>query len=79
MRTTLDIEEDVLQAAKELAQLEGSTAGRILSLLARRGLTVPKQKALNSPVIRVGVPLVRSRGEVVTLDRVRQLMDHEGI
>jgi hypothetical protein len=79
MRTTLDIEEDVLQAAKELAQLEGSTAGRILSLLARRGLTVPKQKPTNFPASREGVPLVRSRGEVVTLARVRQLMDEEGV
>jgi hypothetical protein len=29
MRTTLDIEDDALQAAKELAEREGSTAGRI--------------------------------------------------
>jgi hypothetical protein len=28
MRTTLDIEDDVLQAAKELAQREGRTAGQ---------------------------------------------------
>lgn len=31
MRTTLDIEDDVLRAAKELAQQEGSTAGRVIS------------------------------------------------
>jgi len=79
MRTTLDIEEDVLQAAKELAQREGSTAGHILSLLARRGLTVPEQDSKKSPAIRGGVPLLQSRGEVVTLDRVSKLMDQEGI
>jgi hypothetical protein len=30
MRTTLDIDDDILQAAKELAQRERKTAGRIL-------------------------------------------------
>ena len=79
MRTTLDIEEDVLQAARELAQREGSTAGRILSLLARRGLTMPVQEIKTVPVIRGGVPLLRSRGEVVTLEHARKLMDQEGI
>jgi hypothetical protein len=79
MRTTLDIEEDVLLAAKELAEREGSTAGRIISLLARRGLSNPMSKHTKTPVIRGGVPLVRSRGEVVTTDRIRKLMDQEGI
>ncbi len=66
-------------AAKELAEREGSTAGRIISLLARRGLSNPKSKLKKNPVIRGGVPLVRSRGEVVTTDRIRKLMDQEGI
>jgi hypothetical protein len=42
MRTTLDIDDDVLQVAKELARRERKTAGRILSELARRGLTGAK-------------------------------------
>lgn len=79
MRTTLDIEEDVLQAAKEIAQREGSTAGGILSMLARRGLTIPAQKTKKLPVIRGGVPLLQSRDEVVSLERVGKLMDQEGI
>ena len=79
MRTTLDIEDDVLQAAKELAQREGSTAGHIISLLARRGLSVPEDIPRKVPVIRGGVPLLKSRGELVTLDRMRKLMDQEGI
>jgi hypothetical protein len=43
MRTTLDIDDDILQAAKELAKVEGKTAGQVLSELARRGLTQPAQ------------------------------------
>ena len=36
MRTTLDIEDDVLLAAKELARRSGSSAGQVLSRLARQ-------------------------------------------
>ncbi len=43
MRTTLDIDDDVLQAAKELARAEGKTAGQVLSELARRALTAPSR------------------------------------
>lgn len=79
MRTTLDIEEDVLQAAKELAEREGTTAGKVISALARRGLTTSGKKTKPLPATRGGVPLLPSRGEVVTLEHVRKLMDEEGI
>ncbi len=38
MRTTLDIDDDVLQAAKELGEFYGKTAGQMRSDLARKGL-----------------------------------------
>jgi hypothetical protein len=79
MRTTLDIEDDVLQAAKELAQREGGTAGKVISNLARRGLTNPSAKQKKSSGTRGGVPLLASRGEVVTLERIQNLMDQEGV
>jgi hypothetical protein len=41
MRTTLDIDDDVLAAAKDLARAEGRSMGQIISDLARRGLTQP--------------------------------------
>jgi hypothetical protein len=78
VRTTLDIEPDVLQAAKEIAAREGQTAGRVLSELARRGLKFHSGPTAEV-VSRGGVPLIPSRGEVVTLEKVRQLMDAEGI
>ncbi|HEY3762461.1 MAG TPA: hypothetical protein VGN23_12005 [Verrucomicrobiae bacterium] len=79
MRTTLDIEDDVLQAAKELAQRENSTAGQIISTLARRGLANPSHSPKKSSAVRGGVPLLASRGEVVTLQHIQNLMDQEGI
>ena len=39
MRTTLDIENDILFAAKDLAKREKKTIGQMISDLARRGLT----------------------------------------
>jgi len=49
MRTTLDIEDDVLQAAKELSRRDGGTAGQIISTLARRGLAGSPTKSKNLP------------------------------
>ena len=79
MRTTLDIEDDVLQAAKELAQREGSTAGQVLSHLARRVLNIPATQRAKTPRVRNGVPLLPSRGEVITVEHIQQLQDQEGI
>jgi hypothetical protein len=79
MRTTLDIEDDVLQAAKELAQRENSTAGQVISALARRGLSNPARSPKKSSTTRGGVPLLASRGEVVTLEHIQNLMDQEGV
>jgi hypothetical protein len=39
MRTTLDIADDVLQAAKERARREGRSVGSVISDLARLALT----------------------------------------
>ena len=69
----------MLQAARELAQREGSTAGRVISDLARRGLTGTAFPSKHKTVIRGGVPLLPSRGEIVTLEKVARMMDEEGL
>ena len=79
MRTTLDIEDDVLQAVKELARRDGGTAGQVISVLARRGLAVSSAKPKAVPSSRSGVPVLPSRNELVTLERVQTLMDQEGV
>lgn len=78
MRTTLDIEIDVLQAAKEIAARDGRTAGQVLSELARRGLKRLEPES-RSMATRGGVPLLPSRGDLITLDHVQTLMDSEGV
>lgn len=73
MRTTLDIDEDVLQAAKELAASRRTTTGRVLSELARAALA-PRRP---SPQLRHGVPVLPPReGEgPVTAEVVNRLRD----
>jgi hypothetical protein len=44
MRTTLDIDDDVLLAAKELAAIRRTTAGQVISDLARQALTGPPRQ-----------------------------------
>jgi hypothetical protein len=78
VRTTLDIEDDILQAAREMAEQQGSTAGRVLSALARRGLYSQPARG-KAPKTRGGVPILPSRGDVITLEKVKGLMDEEGI
>ena len=57
VRTTLDIADDVLQAAKELAAARGETTGEVVSALARKGLSGPEPPAR----VRNGVPLLPRR------------------
>ena len=54
MRTTLEIDDDVVVAAKELAIGERRSLGSVISQLARRGLTPAQVEAEDGlPVIRV--------------------------
>ena len=84
MRTTLDIDDDVLQAAKELAERESKTAGQVLSDLARRGILCrnshEEDKGDEPFVIKNGLPVLRSRGRIVTnemVKRIQQEIDEE--
>lgn len=73
MRTTVAIDDDVLMAAKNLAQLERRTVGEVLSALARQGL---RREAPAAP-LRNGVRLLPLRADAapVTMELVNQLRD----
>jgi hypothetical protein len=73
VRTTLDIDDDVLQAAKELAANRRKTTGEVISELARQALE-PKGRQS----VRNGVRLLarRKRGSrKPTMDLVNRLRD----
>ena len=76
MRTTLDIDDDILQAAKERARAEGKTAGQVVSELIRQALTQPKGRLdMSSVEIVDGIPVLPSRGGIVTHEQVQRLIE----
>jgi hypothetical protein len=78
MRTTLDIADDVLQAAKERARREKKTAGQIISELARSALTAPADLArTGAPKARHGFRPFPSRGRIVTNDLIDKLREDD--
>jgi len=82
MRTTIDIEDDVLMAAKELARLQNVSAGYIVSKLMREALAghYSQEPSGQSGARSVGgFRPFPSRGVVVTNDLVNNLRDQEGV
>lgn len=81
MRTTLNITEDALLAARHVAQRERVSLGEAVSALIRRGATQGSAAAsrwTHEP-LRGRFALLSARGEVVTSQQVRDLMEREGI
>ena len=72
MRTTLDIDDDVLMAVKDLSRHRRATIGSLVSDLVRKALVPP-----TADIERDGVPLFPSRtdGEIVSLELVNRLRD----
>ena len=75
MRTTIQIEDDVLDAARNLALMDGKSIGQVISELARRGLKPAcgydtrdgfpmVQVAEDAPVISEGVVRAALEDEV---------------
>lgn len=83
MRTTLDIDDDVLNATKELARREHLPAGQIVSRLLRGVLTgqfrdMPASGGSTGAAV-AGFRPFGPRGTIVTNDQVNALRDQEGI
>ena len=79
MRTTLDIDDDVLQAAKELARTEKKTAGKVLSELVRKGLAAPADQGVMTTAsgleTKNGWYLLPRRGVIVTNEMVERILE----
>ena len=84
MRTTLDIADDVLFAAREIARRERKSLGQTISELARRAFaqvdTAPAGAAqVAEPLAVYGIRPLPSRGGVVSNAWIARLRDEEGI
>jgi hypothetical protein len=75
MRTTLDIDDDVLAAAKERAAAQNSTAGKVISDLARQALT--RRVEVDRLPVRNGFPTLPKRGGIVTPEHIERLAEDE--
>jgi hypothetical protein len=75
MRTTVDLDEDILRTAKQLARENEQSLGRVLSDLVRKGLTPPPRKFK----YRNGVPLLPSRpgAPPITSELVKELLERD--
>lgn len=82
MRTTLEIDDDLLAAAKELSRQQGRTAGAVISALLRQALTgmppggdaTNARRSRQAPALGGFRPFV-SRGMPVTNDAIDALRD----
>lgn len=73
MRTTLSLDDDVVAAARELADAQQRSLGSVISELARRGLTPAKVDASGTlPVIRVPAGTAP-----ITPEMVRRALDED--
>ena len=89
MRTTLDINDDVLFAAKEMARREKKSLGQVISDLARRAFATappsPTDTEAQAPskvserLATYGVHPLPKRGGVVSNELIDRLRDAEGI
>ena len=75
MRTTLDLSQDVLLAAKEMAAREKVSMGEIISQLARKSLRTSDEP--QSRGFRNGFPMLSATGKVITSEFIKALMDDE--
>lgn len=90
MRTTLDIADDVLFAAKEMAKRQKKPLGTVISELARRAFATTSGVAGTpvspEPSLRVeqqlaayGITPLPSRGAIVSNELIDRLRDAEGV
>jgi hypothetical protein len=76
MRTTLDIDEDVLEAAEELAERQNKTSGQVISELVRRGVLCTNTHSDKKPLPRIDrlvtIALVKRIQEEIDEEEVRR-------
>lgn len=80
MRTTLDIDQDILSAVKARARLERRSAGAVLSELARQALSGAAAPQPGSDADAFfGFRPLRADGRVVSEETVERLRDALGV
>jgi hypothetical protein len=76
MRTTLDIDDDVLTAAEQLAKALNSTVGQVISDLARQALTRSPIRG-EEPRDRNGFRILPATGQIITSEMVQKWLEDD--
>ena len=79
MRTTLTLDEDVFNIARQKAQREHLSIGAAVSELMRLGIRSMQMPAIQCPAPRSKYAVLPARHEIITSEHVYKLMEHEGI
>ena len=81
MRTTLEIDDVVLLAAKEIARRKNTTAGAVISDLARQALTgaTLESTGIAEPPAFYGFQPLPAAGRVVSNETVEKIRKEEGV
>ena len=74
MRTTLNLDDDVLEILKDYAQSRSVALGKAASELVRRGAAAPMQTRMVNGFCTIVLP---ENSPVVTSERVKQLLEDE--
>lgn len=77
MRTTLNVDDDILLTVKELARRDGRSAGSVLSELARKGLSAGAPDTSAAGHGFYGFHPLPARGRPVTNELINRLRDEE--
>lgn len=79
MRTTLDIDEDLLMAAKEIAKRERRSAGSVVSDFVRLGMSAADSgERAEEGAAEFGFHPFPSRGGLVTNELIDRLREQTG-
>ena len=79
MRTTLALDEDVFNIARQKAQREHISIGAAVSELMRLGIRSTQMPDAQRPATRSKYAVLPARGELITSEHVYKLMEQEGI
>jgi hypothetical protein len=75
MRTTLSLDDDILDAARSLSEAEGRSLGEVISELARRGLTPRPESSEEEGFPVFSVP---PGAKPITLEMVQKALEEGG-
>lgn len=80
MRTTLDLDDDLLSATKEISRRQGISQGQVISRLLRKALTGNNDlTTASSESYAGGFRPFPARGTVISNELIDKLRDNEGV